>query len=94
MVTAADFDDLYVSNSNGFVDWLTAAKAGGRCIYHRGFLARDRDKSFDGNHELNLLADMAGDKAKAQKVALTQKRLGDGDYLYFASRLPEPKRVM
>lgn len=50
-------------------------------IYHRGFLAMDREV----NQVLHKTARDLYRAARKGKVMLTQRKLGDGDYEYIAT---------
>ena len=70
-----------------FMDWLTNAKPGTGCCYHRGFLMFDREpQRHPRRHKLNQVADTAWDAAQKGWVELFQRRNGDMDYYYFAVR--------
>lgn len=59
---------------------LEAAPRGHWIIYHRGFLYEDRTK----NRRLNALATEVWAQYELGKVCLVQRRLGDGQYEYYA----------
>jgi hypothetical protein len=65
-----------------FRSFITIAVRGECAIYHRGYLARDKSK------DAGVLAlANAAKHASSQGVAtLTQRRLGDHDYEYLATR--------
>lgn len=64
--------------------WLDRAKPGARLAYYRGHLAMDRE---DPAHA--ALADAAMQASEAGWVTLTQRRLGEDLYIYYATRTSE-----
>jgi hypothetical protein len=63
--------------------WMSFAEPGDRFVYHIGFLCVDRLKL--RRHE----GDLAQGLARAGLVALTQRRLGSGQYEYIATRMSQ-----
>lgn len=81
---------VIVADANEFAAWLAdKPKPGARCQYYRGLLARDRAPPHPtpNTRELSLLAGIVWRQYEAGKVTLVQKRMGDGDYIYFAEAI-------
>ena len=75
-------------NPQTFNKWCRNASPGTRCEYHRGLLAVDRAA---GGAQLSQLEVDALALSVAQQelhgyVVLSQKRRGEDDYAYFATR--------
>lgn len=101
---AQDGLDVTIEDFNRFLDY---GKPGSKFAYHRGFLTIDRDKvRLDSKagaivHQYiepyHSLAQTVYRAYERGKVELTQKKLGKGLYLYFATRRSKqaarPKRV-
>ncbi len=73
-----------VADANGFGDWIATAKPGDVVEYHRGLLARDR--AMPKAHEIDMLGAAAWQSCTAGRVALVQRRIGDGVCAYLAIR--------
>lgn len=58
-------------------------KRGQRTVYHRGFLAEDREK----NPSVCDSANVAWELAQKGVLLLVQRRIGNMDYEYIAQRL-------
>lgn len=63
-------------------DWLFAAAASERCLYHVGQMLVDQED----RPQLKRLGDYAALMADLGALVLTQRRMGDGLYQYFAAR--------
>lgn len=68
-----------------FGRWLGRAEPGDRLTYYHGHLAIDRE----GSPEHGALADAAMQASEAGWVTLTQRRLGEHSYVYYATRTSE-----
>lgn len=80
-----------------FIVWLNTKDRRPSFEYHRGFLAVDVCKSASTLREddRRTLGAMARDAAKASDagfIHLTQRRHGEGDYSYLATRCASPKK--
>lgn len=70
-----------------FCAWVGLALPGDTIVYHRGFLALDREDGSSGHPEatqLRRLADRARWAAEAGLVHLVQRRLGPDRFAYLA----------
>jgi hypothetical protein len=65
-------------------DFVRNAKRGESCIYHTGNLMSDR-LSGDWPYAA-AVADLAWELQEAGKINLTQKRIGEGEFDYRATR--------
>lgn len=68
-----------------FAWWLDRAEPGARLAYYHGHLAMDRE----GDDVRGALADAAMQASEAGWVTLTQRRLGEHSYTYYATRTSE-----
>lgn len=64
-----------------FSSWLAYAVPGDRCVYHRGSLVADRRGG-----EIGAVASLAYVAQLGGAVLLTQRRHGEGDYDFIATR--------
>jgi hypothetical protein len=65
-------------------DFVRDAKKGQTCIYHIGHLMSDRKLAY--LQHVDAVADLAWELQEAGKVDLTQKRIGEGEFEYRATR--------
>lgn len=84
---------------DSFGQWLKKAKPGDRVVYYEGFLLQDRT-SWIVFADSSVAIPQAAVRAAANEawaayemgsVILTQKRLGDGDYIYYATKRSLPR---
>ena len=84
-----------------FDNWAQNAPAGARVEYHLGFLAKDRvplDFFSNGTPDCGIVGSMAFSYWRAGVIDLTQRKIRDGIYIYFATKQKnvtpraEPKR--
>jgi hypothetical protein len=83
---------------DAFTNFLAEAHAGCKCLYHTGHLSNDRGDPQDINtgardterYTVNQVATLALQAADAGLVALTQRRHGEDDYDYMATRTYKP----
>lgn len=73
-------------DANAFADWLEDAAPGVRACYFEGELARERTI----NAEASVLAELAQYCAKVGRVCLTQRKIGEGCFKYFATKCHPP----
>lgn len=73
-----------VVDANGFADWVVGSAPGDVVEYHRGLLARDR--AMPKAHEIDMLGTAAWQSCAAGRVALVQRRIGEGVCAYLAIR--------
>ena len=74
---------------NNFASWCNTAKTGDSIIYHKGYLAKDRGPltvPAKKQSDLSWVAAHALAESDAGKLALTQRRNGDFDYDYIATK--------
>lgn len=74
--------DAVVYTVDQFRDWMFGAVQGERCLYHVGQMLTDQ---VDRPH-LKLLGDYAVLMSGFDAVVITQRRIEDGMYQYFAAR--------
>jgi hypothetical protein len=80
------------SPSQQFRTWLQTAKRGDQTIYHTGYLSHDRGDTEhpDRRTSAQVLIDNLGAAVKEAErlglVLLTQKRLGENHYAYYARK--------
>mgnify|MGYP003133407685 CR=1 FL=1 len=80
-----------------FNEWLLVSSAGDVTEYYTGLLAKDSgpfaDKLIDRPAAtLRELAATVYAAAEEGLILLTQKRLGEDEYVYLATKTSEPKR--
>jgi len=70
--------------------FIKAAKPGEACIYHIGYLVKDRDYQFNSGSSMSTLVDQIGSTAWVMEeegaVYLFQRRLDNDVYEYLAVR--------
>lgn len=74
--------DAVVYTMDQFKDWMFSAPQGDRCLYHIGQMLTDQE---DRPH-LKVLGDYAALMSEFGAVVITQRRVDDGLYQYFAAR--------
>lgn len=88
-----------ISSVKQLAEFMRDASPGDRAVYHRGALCHDRHQRIftrpDGQ-SVYAVIEAVDTLAEAVMIAYdhgfvipTQKRLGDGDYLYFVTRRTE-----
>lgn len=78
-----------------YQSWLSKANKGDSCVYYKGFLYIDRCwAAFSSKSEAAMearvriaAANIAWRDAEEGYIALTQRKLGDMEYEYIATRL-------
>jgi hypothetical protein len=84
-----------ITDPKHFEDWIAKANSGDRCIYYTGYLYVDRcwaSSTLKGEMVLAArgrvaAANRAWKSYNEGYVALTQKKLGDMEYQYIATRI-------
>ena len=82
--------------ANDFRSWVLDKKSNPRFMYHKGYLAQDRWVNWQMemspvNVPIDNLAKAAWDAYEAGLVHLTQSRLAEGVYLYWATKTWEAR---
>ena len=81
-----------IDNDGAFRYWLKGAKEGERVVYYEGFLMRDRESflragGFSDNFPPRIKAAIMAWKAYMNgELTLTQKKIGDYEYQYIATK--------
>ncbi len=84
-----------VIREEAFCGWLGKAEPGERIEYHRGCLCLDRDRDYSqlsdkDRRELIHLADRVASLAEEGRLILTQRRVGESVFSYFAAIANSP----
>lgn len=74
--------DAVVYKLDQFRDWMFSAARGERCLYHIGQMLVDQEERPD----LKLLGDYVVLMSEFGALVITQRRVGEGLYQYFAAR--------
>lgn len=82
--------DAVVYELEQFRDWMFAADHGERCLYHIGMMMVDQEN----RPNLKDLGDYAALMADCGAISITQKRIGEGMYQYYACRTDKPCRML
>ena len=80
------------SPRQAFAEFLLSASAGDEHVYHRGYLARDRDPCEGGprSYQVDLLASAVLQASDDGVVQIMQRRIGKLRYEYVARRTSHP----
>lgn len=82
--------DAVAYNLDQFRNWIFSSSRGEKCLYHIGQIAIDQENS----PPLRNMGDYASLMSDFRVVAISQRRVGDGMFQYFAARTSHSIRAV